>query len=174
MVIFNLISWRILEKRYQLRIFKKIFLINVLFILIFWLIFHSLLVKKQNEVLARVHDLKVNIKNHPLRLLPHQKKIKVKKIKIEGMYLKNHYFIKNLLNELERGDYTKTCLTSIEPRQDKLIFTGITHSAVDLTIFFRQWPAMNLFSNIRIEMVNEANQDLVKFNAVITRDANVL
>lgn len=156
MVEINLLPWRDYSARYQKKqmqiLFALIFLVGVMC----WLVMFASLSWQEKKVRVRIATLKQSISHYGLpsatvikpgfHFLLNQRKKTIK-----------------LFHELAYLDEKNVCFTKMIRNKNKIYFSGQAHSAVELTYFLTHWQAGKLFSEVKIEQIEQQKNKPLQF-----------
>lgn len=170
MVRINLLPWREYKRVYQEKATKKMFFMAMAVSVLIIMFMHHVLANNVRDLHMRIKQLKLDIQ----RLTVVQKQLQedeshqdiaqfIKKL-IGYRAVSNQLFI-----ELSHLEPAEVCFTEISRAKNKIIFTGYTHSAFDLTMFLKQWPALSLFTEVKLDYLKQQSAERLmafRFQAV--------
>lgn len=159
MVLINLLPWRT-----HLRIYyrKKLFKIIVACLMLACFVVtcaHFYLVKRQKTMEHRVVQLQTrlaSVHQHAERQ-ENNLMILAKLTHINQYAQTTEEFVRAIVNQQD------LCFDDIERSQNIFILRGTVRSALALTAFLQNWRAVNLFSSIRINKLEQLPNHLFKF-----------
>jgi Tfp pilus assembly protein PilN len=164
MVTINLLPWREYERVYQLKEVKKCLAIVILLVMMVIILMHVIFSKREAEMRVSVAAKKEKLTHYyqstDLNRVSHASSASVNSI----MQLQNHHaFIRQLFVELGKSNVSEVCFTEIEHTNHSISFIGKARSATNLTEFLRHWTAASLFTEIRINTIEQQEDGLVRF-----------
>lgn len=144
MVAFNLLPWRVLQRKYQTKVIKfnlSVAAIIAIFLLCIgheWFVNQSeqkrIEIGKLNQEIDQFHKLESNI------FIPKQ----------NNEFTQARKFNENFFKEVTQDIKTSTCFTKITRKKNSIKFFGYTPSATELTDFLKNWSGAYLFSEMRL------------------------
>jgi hypothetical protein len=142
MVVLNLMPWREHKRTYESKLEKIILLMSALLAIALVVVVHSVLFSQVAAARGRVEKLQSE---------RHQYK-EIKQVNTIEAHTDN---LKNMLQMLGEKENENVCFTSIVRHKNKFSFLGNAKSGLALTTFLKQWNVASLFSEIKVERLEE-------------------
>lgn len=163
MVSINLLPWRAYARRYQQQVLRKLLLSVFLLTLLLIVCLHWITAERTQALQLRVTTLEQA--SQPLLLAQKQWKASSDSGNEAVMkaLLNYRYATKKLFAELGRIKADTLCFTQIVRARGRISFAGQAHSAAELTAFLTGWRAAYLFSEIRVEQLEQQENHLIRF-----------
>lgn len=157
MVAFNLLPWREMRFVYQQKSRNTIFALSVVLALSMIVGLHCWFTNEMHLMHKHVLALREEV----LRLTnKQQKQVKQSAAELLSPQLQqlvvNHRSALTVLNELSRRLDASVCFTDMVREKEKVVFVGVAHSAAEFTEFLRYWRGAYLFSEIKIEQLQQS------------------
>lgn len=163
MITINLVAWRAAVYVKQKRIIKNMIIFAITFSLTLSVVTHFALARLVSHLSARVNELKHEVRQQAQlrnpstsgRYSPTQEETR--------KWYEYREATKTLFSELRKNNAKHVSFTAINRCKNKITFVGEANSAADLTEFLKAWPVAHLFSEIRIEELNQQDNHYIKF-----------
>lgn len=163
MVEINLLPWRDARRRHQTKKIKVIFALSVMSSLCILVFFYSYLVKQTALVQAQVVKLKQQLAYDERQKIRRVNKTVVSVVDPAKVVLGRHVSTMQLLADMGGKQDVDICFTKMERISHHISFSGYARSMADVSDFLRHWKAGALFAEIKIEQLQQQQNDLVLF-----------
>lgn len=163
MVTINLLPWRDYARIYERKYLRKMILINLIILSVLFISARLFITNQEIDLQSRIMYLQKEIKKYDVPLIKKQVSFS------PSIYIKPHT-IKKLLAGLVSINGIQVCFANVERVGDKISFVGKAHSAADLTEFLSQWKAASLFSQIKIQSIEQQENDGIGFGFQAIQD----
>lgn len=144
----NLLPWREAQFNYQKIFLKKMLIVVVAMAIIINIVFHLILVDKENKIRERMVRINEEIRNFS----------SVNRQKPEKQ---SEDFWREML--AVKTGMRGACFNGIEESDKVITFRGQARSLSDLTIFLRHWKVISVFSEMKIALIEEDARGGVRF-----------
>lgn len=157
MVTFNLLPWRRLELKHQLTRVRRILLSSICLSLLITLLVHFVLLRLEKITETRIARLQ------QAALTNHAEK-KTEESQLNQQISRYLQATQRLFAALDDGFDSLVCLSEFSRDGQYIRFVGHARSAADLGLFLKKWSGVNLFSQIQVEQLIEAEDGQVNFH----------
>lgn len=163
MVTINLLPWREAKRIYQFYQLKKLLIIISSVSILMIVSIHLLLLQQQALLQARIDALREQ--THQLARLQPMLQDTLSGSAREALLqqLMNHQQAVLLFKAIREQASEAICLTAITRQGEGFTFSGTAQSMTDLKIFLLKWDAAKLFTEIRIEQLEQQINRKINF-----------
>jgi len=167
MIEINLLPWRKQKKLTKEKRIANFFLltiaISIAMFFISWLVLSTILNKMSDEVssLKEKNEDLLQVTNHIASPKPPLMEL----VKLLERQMDHYHLFLQMAKKIP-----EICFSTVKYQNNEIIFEGHVLSAISFTEFMLKWPAVNLFSNIKInELKKNATSDQIdfKFSAIL-------
>jgi Tfp pilus assembly protein PilN len=168
MVNINLLPWRPLERAYQAKQLKKIICLAFISPLLAALCAVWLFSLYEQRLASRVHLLKDEIHwQENANNTSKQTNLAISPDMLASLisYAEN---TNALLSVLHHTSSETVCFREIKRTNQAILITGEADSSDDLAFFLKQWKAVDLFSEIKVDHLKQKSDHVVQFRLSAT------
>lgn len=167
MVTINLLPWRERAQIYQREITKKVLLSTIFLALLVILMAYIGLLWLEKKANKEIYVLKNEIQNFAniKKTMEQQEKMNSKKGFIRDLY-RYQEATRKLFAILEDKTEYEVCFTGILRKNNMMTFSGHASTALELTEFIKHWKATRLFSEIKVDVLEQTESHDMQFRFI--------
>lgn len=161
MVEVNLLPWRDYTRAYQRKQIKVILFLTVVLSVLPLMGAFIFLSQQEKKRHLHVLQLKQEVARYgKTRMLPKAGALRRGENK---KIISQQHRTQQLFHALAFIKEENLCFTNMTRVKETIVFTGIARSALDLTLFLTHWRGVSLFSEVKIEQI-EQQKNQVRFH----------
>ena len=165
MIEINLFPWREHKKSHEKKMVFCILTAVIALSISIVITIHAVLSQQLTLLHHQVNaiDQIVKINEYSVNRADNNKKNHLLATKMMSNLIARRTRMMDLLNDLSEQKSNHIYFTKIQRTQNNLVFSGRARSVADLTRFLLHWRAVRLFSEIKVNEIQQRNNDSVYF-----------